>query len=51
MSEERKAALKELSHPDILQRVLATVWLIWDMPELDVLNKTFKGLVYESLIN
>jgi hypothetical protein len=49
MSEERTAALEELKNPDALQRVLAAIWLIWDMPELEELNLTFKGLVYESL--
>jgi hypothetical protein len=41
MSEERKAALKELEHPDVLQQILACLWLLNNSIEVAELNHQF----------
>jgi hypothetical protein len=43
MSEERKAALKELEHPDPLARIFACMWLLKDAIDTAKMNSPLVG--------
>jgi hypothetical protein len=53
MTEERKAALKELEHSDILQQILACLWLLDDRVALakrtDQIDLSHWGVCHEPV--